>query len=103
MKRIIDGKRYNTETATEITSREHGYYNDFHHYSETLYRTRKGAFFLHGEGGPLSKYGCSLSGSMRGSGSDLIVLTEHEARDWLEQHGCTHALETLYGDSIEDA
>ena len=46
MKRIIDGKTYNTETATPIASAQvdSEYYDE--HLDQTLYVTRGGAFFL---------------------------------------------------------
>ena len=68
MRRIIDGRMYNTETAVEICGISHSHYTDFHHYEETLYKTPKGAFFLVGEGGPLSKYARSLGNNSRGGG-----------------------------------
>jgi hypothetical protein len=61
MKSIIDRKRYDTTTAEEIADWWNGCSNsDFHHCNETLYRTKNGAWFLHGIGGPLSPYAESL-------------------------------------------
>ena len=49
MKKIIDGKIYNTETAEKI-----GFYcngeSGFGRFHETLYKTQKGRYFTHGEG-----------------------------------------------------
>ena len=58
MKQVIEGKRYDTETATKIgEGGGKAYPGDFHYYSEALYVTKKGSYFLAGEGGPLSRYG----------------------------------------------
>lgn len=58
MKQVIEGKRYDTATAQEIGSGGgKAYPGDFHYYRESLYLTKKGPFFLAGEGGPLSRYG----------------------------------------------
>ena len=58
MKKIIEGKMYNTETATYI-----GRYRtdtmsrrDFRYLEEELYQKRTKEFFLCGEGGAMTKY-----------------------------------------------
>lgn len=69
MIRIVDGKRYNSETAEAVAEWDNGFgSSDFKACSETLYRTEKGAFFLVGSGGPLSEYAVPISGGMSGSG-----------------------------------
>jgi hypothetical protein len=86
MTKTINGKRYNTETATEIGHFNNGYYyNDFYHYSETLYKTNKGNYFLYGSGNAMSKYSCSVGNNGRGGSSDIIPLTESEALEWAEE------------------
>ncbi len=72
MKAIINGKRYSTETATRVVVWSNGYYeNDFHHVEETLYRTPKGAYFLHWAGGPYPST-ASRSGQMA-AGVTLVL------------------------------
>ena len=57
MKQIINGKTYNTETATELGHYWNGLSDsDFRHISESLYRTKNGRYFLAGEGGPMTRY-----------------------------------------------
>ena len=61
MRAIIDGKRYDTETAKVVAEWANTYdRGDFHHYSEALYLTPKGAWFLHGEGNASSPYNDEL-------------------------------------------
>ena len=69
MKRIIDGKRYNTETATEIcdVSAPGFYRGDFRYEDTQLYCTPRGGWFLAGEGGPMSRWARSVG--LTGSGS----------------------------------
>lgn len=87
MKKIIDGKTYNTETATRIANWDNGYYgNDFNACDESLYISPKGTYFLAGEGGALSKYARSV-GSGRCGGDGMEVLTKAEALRWCEDHG----------------
>jgi hypothetical protein len=105
MIRIINGKRYNTETATQIADWDNGLpTSDFGWCEETLYRTEKGNFFLVGEGGGMSKYAESVEGGKaRSSGKDLIPLTPEQARAWLEQHDEIESIEEYFSDEIEDA
>jgi len=104
MKAIIDGKRYDTETAELIAEWSNGLgYSDFKHCEEDLYRTRKGTWFISGAGGPLSSYAVPY-GNNGSSGSKAIrPLTAEEARSWLERHRELDALEKYFPDAIEDA
>lgn len=103
MKKIIDGKRYDTSTAEVVAQWENDYpQNDFNYCEETLYKTRKGNWFVAGEGGPMSAYAKSTGNSTTG-GADLRPLTADEARQWMEDHNCTDELEEHFPESIEDA
>ena len=86
MKQVIEGKTYNTETAKEIASYGNSLaMSDFRYFDETLFRTKKGAYFLSGEGGAMSKYSRPC-GDMTGGGEGIIVLSVQEALEWCEQH-----------------
>lgn len=86
MKKIINGKRYDTEAAKEIGNWDNGRsHRDFRHCTETLYVKRTGEYFLHGCGGPMSAY-AEKCGDMYGSGSALIPMTDEAAREWAEKH-----------------
>ena len=86
MKAIINKKMYDTETATEIGGNGYSTPNDFAHYYERLYQKANGEYFLHAEGGPLSKYNRSV-GTNETSGSETIIpLTTEEARNWAEDN-----------------
>lgn len=86
MKKIINRKLYDTDTATEIGRDGNGYNaSDFNCVLETLYRKRTGEYFLHGEGGARSRY-ASREGNMWGWGQQIIPLTYDEAQDWAEKH-----------------
>jgi len=104
MIRIIDGKRYNTNTAELVGSESSGYTNDFNHFAEDLYKTKKGAWFMEFAGGPLSPYGKTGEEAGTSVGSTGIrVLTCHEARGWLECNEYTNELEKHFNVEIEDA
>lgn len=102
MKKIINGKKYDTETATEIASggTDGLSMSDFRYYEETLYRKKTGEFFLAGEGHGMTKYGSS-NGNTRGWGEAILPLTDDEAKAWVEQECDSETYEQLFGDVEE--
>jgi hypothetical protein len=87
MKSIINMKRYDTATAEEIAEWWNGLgRTDFRFCSETLYQTKSGAWFLHGDGGCLSKYAESGEGNSTESGETIIPYSSQEAAVWLAGH-----------------
>ena len=73
MIRIIEGKRYNTDTAEEILALDNGGYysrSDFRWEETSLYRTPKGVWFLAGRGGPMTRWAhaVGLNGQTGGEG-----------------------------------
>ena len=105
MKAVIDRKRYDTETATAVASWDNGGGpSDFNHCEETLYVTKNGAYFLHGEGGALSKYAQSLeAGRARCGGSAIVPMKPDEALDWLQAKQKVNAIEKYFPAAITDA
>jgi len=103
MKRIFEGKVYDTEKAEEI-----GEYTsihpvtDFRWYEEHLYKTRKGNYFMVGEGGPKSPYTTPVGNGISGD-KKLIPITEEEAFEWCERTENYDLAEKEFGDMIEDA
>ena len=98
MKKVIDGKLYNTETAEEIANWSNSYgYSDFNHCKETLYRTKKGAWFIYGVGGALSRYNQAVGNAY------IRALTPQKAQEWLELHDLVDELEEYFATSIEEA
>ena len=86
MYKVINGKRYNTETAELMGEDSYGGRTDFSHWSEELYRKKTGEFFLYGEGGPLSRYSESTGQNEMSGGERIMPLSYHEAQDWAERH-----------------
>ena len=102
MKKIINGKMYNTETAKELGSWDNGYpVNDFCYFCETLYRKRSCEYFLEGHGAANSKYGVLCAGAMRCYGEKIMPLTEAEAREWAEEHLDADEYEAIFGECEE--
>ena len=97
MKKIIRGRRYDTETAKEIGSGSNGSRRDFGFWEETLYRKNTGEFFLHGEGGPASRYRESSGQNSWSGGEKIIPLSPEEARQWAEDHLDAETYEETFG------
>lgn len=103
MKKIINSKLYDTETAECLHTDSYGYASDFEHWSESLYVTKKGAFFIAGEGGPLSKYAVQSSSNNYSGGSSIRPISRQEAIAWLESHDGETVLLDRFQDDIKEA
>ncbi|MBT9160759.1 MAG: hypothetical protein DDT26_02055 [Dehalococcoidia bacterium] len=103
MKQVIGGKRYDTETATEIANASYSGGGDFRAWKETLYRAQKGAYFLAGSGGPMTKYAVSVGQGTTSGSSQITPLTEAEAFDWCQEHDCIQAIDAHFGHLVEEA
>lgn len=101
MKKIIDGKVYNTETAALLGEWSNGYSNgDFNYVEENLYQTKKGQYFLQYGGGALTDYGVQV-GNSRGYGEGIQLLDKEEAKDWAESRLTADEFITLFGEVEE--
>lgn len=103
MKKIISGKVYDTDTARELGSWANaGHWGDFAHMEETLYRKKTGEFFLHGEGGPATKYAEAVGQNEWSGGARIMPMSFAEARDWSEEHLAADVFESIFGAVSED-
>lgn len=104
MKKIIEGKLYNTDTAKEMGCWSNmADYRNFSWYRETLYQKRTGEFFLHGEGGPMTQYARTIDQNSWSGGEKIMPLSFDAAREWAEK--CLDADEyaQIFGMPGEDA
>jgi hypothetical protein len=102
MKKIINGKVYDTSTATQRASYNNGLYGDFGYLSETLYLKKTGEFFLHGEGGPMTRYARSDGQNSWTGGERIEPLTYAAAKEWAEEHLTASEYESIFGEVEED-
>ena len=102
MKRIIEGLRYDTETATFI-GRDRQCNGSFSDWDESLYVTKSGNYFISGSGGAASRWAEPSGDNGRQGGSGIRPLTREEALQWAESHLTTDEVEAHFGDSIKDA
>ncbi|HKK86875.1 MAG TPA: hypothetical protein VJ942_15275 [Roseovarius sp.] len=103
MKIISNKKIYDTEQAQEITAVRHSGRNNISWYEETLYVSDNGAWFLAGEGGPLSHYGIDVGEGNREGGRKLTPMSINEAISWLELHQKYAIIEEYFFDQLEPA
>jgi hypothetical protein len=71
-------------------------------WSEKLYVTAKGRWFLHAQGGAMTKYAIQKYTHLIG-GEVILPLTTVEALDWCERNGAQRAIEIYLKDLIEEA
>ena len=103
MKKIINGKVYNTDTATKIAEYENGSVTDgLHYYTETLYRKKTGEYFIHGEGGAATIYGKRASYDRWMSGERIYPIRYEEAKGWAEKHMDAESYIEEFGEIEED-
>ena len=103
MKKIINGKVYDTETAKGLGSWGNGgTWRDFGHMEETLYRKKTGEFFLHGEGGPMTQYAQPAGQNSWSGGERIMPMTFAEARKWAEERLDGDEYEQIFGAVTED-
>lgn len=97
MKKIINGKLYDTNTAKELgMGGASCSARDFRYYVETLYRKRTGEFFLHGKGGPASKYADRVGDMMTG-GEKIIPIDLKQAMAWVEENLRAEEYQEIFG------
>ena len=103
MKKIINGKLYDTDTAREIGARFRGEsVRDFHYSFEQLYKKRTGEYFLYGEGGPMSKYAETVGQNQWTGGKKIIPLDYKAATEWAEQNMDADDYQAEFGEVGED-
>ena len=71
-------------------------------WSEKLYITAKGTWFLHAQGGGMTKYAIQKFTKLIES-EVILPLTAVEALDWCEKNGAQRAIEIHFKDLIEEA
>jgi hypothetical protein len=104
MKKIINGKVYDTDKARELgTWANAGGWRDFNHCEETLYRKKTGEFFLHGEGGPMTRYAKAVDQNSWTGGERIMPMSYDEAREWAEEKLDASEYEEIFGEISEDS
>ena len=86
MKKVINGRLYDTTTAKEIGYRCSNVADQLEGIQETLYRKRTGEFFLHGDGGARTQYAHQTEVGGWCGGEGIVPLSYDRAREWAEEY-----------------
>jgi len=104
MKRVINKKVYDTETAKLIGEDSYGFPTDFRYWEEELYITKKGNYFIKGEGGALTSYAVSCGGGSSSGSCIIKPLSKEQALNWCQEHEIeVNVIEEHFQDMIEEA
>ncbi len=99
MKKIINGARYDTDTAKLIGGAAANCLpSDFNYWECDLYRTKPGRYFLHRQ-----NFGHRHPDGSTGWGEEILPVTEDAARAWAEQNLTADEYEAAFGTPTEDA
>ena len=108
MIKVIDGKRYNTETAEQVYSYWNGMgRTDFRFRSKDLYLTKKGVWFIHHEGGAMSDMAVPVGSNGWGGSEDIEPVSAEDAFGFLQAHSdeskAAEAIDKYFADRVQDA
>lgn len=85
MKKVIEGRRYDTSKAVKIASWESGEGDNY--IREALYRKKRTHdFFLHCTGGAASRYSQAAGPGVWQPGECITPIPDDTAREWLKAH-----------------
>lgn len=101
MKKVIQGVLCDTSTAKHLGSASYLGVRDFAHWSEELYRTKSGKYFLYGEGGPASRYAVTIGQNEWSGGEKIQLLSRETAMEWAEEHLDGEEYVAAFGDPEE--
>lgn len=101
MKKIINGKLYDTDKARYLGGDSAG--DGFAYWCEELYVKRTGEYFLYGKGGAMTKYAETIGQNQWSGGEKIMPLSIETARKWAEEHLRAEDYESIFGLPDEDA
>lgn len=102
MKKIINGKVYNTEKAHLIAEAHHDNIKDADGKSlkQWLYRKKTGELFVHAEGAAIELQNIFQHGYKPNAG--IYPLTYEQAQKWAERELTAEQWESIFGDPEDD-
>ncbi len=87
MKKVINGKRYDSDTAVKICDIWEAGPGDFRHMDCALYQGKRSkSFFLAGFGGAMTVFSSRNSDGSYGGSNDIIPLSVEQARTYCERY-----------------
>ena len=102
MKKIINGKVYDSEKAKFLVSLSFGLPGYSSYCKESLYQKRTGEFFIFVEGGPMAKYSRIIDNNSCVCGKQIVSLSYEAAQQWAEDNLPEEEYEYIFGSIAED-
>ena len=102
MKKIINGRVYDTSTAKKMGEWYYGHPGDMEYVLEQLYRKRTGEFFLYGFGGAATSYAEKVSHNEVSEGEKIRPLSIRKAQEWAERRLDGDEFEAIFGETPEE-
>jgi len=103
MKKIINGHKFDTNTAKALGSWSNSSdYNSLDYVGETLYKTKNGLYFVYGEGGPMSSYSHQIDSNNWSGGEAINPVSEDYAKQWAEEKLTGDEYEEIFGEVDEE-
>lgn len=104
MRKIINGSRYDTDTAKKMAHWESDQdYTSFTHCEETLYHTKAGKWFIHGAGNAATVYAVRRGDGWTAPGEQIVPLSEEVAQKWAFEHLGEEQRDAIFGTGSEGA
>ena len=97
MKKIINGKVYDTDTAKRKGVYNHSCPNDFNYFSELLYLKKPVNTFCTAKVARPSKYARSAGQNSWSGGEQIIPLSYDAAKEWAEERLDADEYEAIFG------
>jgi hypothetical protein len=103
MRQIIGRRVYDTETATllHMWTNEH-FTTDLRWRAKCLYRTPKGALFIHHQGGPMTDLARQSDGRMTG-GEQIEPVSAEDAVAFLTLHDGANVVARHFANYVDEA
>ena len=108
MRKVIDGKCYDTATAEQVYRHDNGIGpHDFRFRAKTLFLTRNGRWFLFHEGGPMTDMAQPSGGNGYCAGQDIEAIADDDAFGFLvahsEESNAAAAIDEYFADRVQEA
>lgn len=97
MKKIMNGKKYDTDTAKKIAQWSNEEWGGLFFVIETLYRKKTGEYFLLGEGGAGTVYSVPTAGGGFAGSAQIIPLSLDASREWAVTRLDADEYESIFG------
>ena len=97
MKKVINGRRWDTEKANLVCEAQFGSPRDLDYVKEGLYQTpRSKRFFLAGEGGPMTVFAHAVSEGTLCGGEKLIPISADVALSYAKLHADAEIVDKFF-------